>query len=380
MATQSAPPAFNQFSACSPSPPPPHLIFDPSFLSTIPSIPPAFIWPEAASAHDQHASTPSHSHQFIEVPIIDLAQFRNSSTSQTVANLASQASSDIGFFHIVNHGVSQSLIEEVHAHTQGFFDLSLATKQKAGRFPGESFGYASSFTGRFSSRLPWKETMSLQPSPVSNISSLLEKVLGDEHRDSSKVLEEYSKEMIRVGLEVMEVLAMGLGLDRTALRRFFELPDNSSILRLNYYPPCQQPGLTFGTGPHTDPTALTILHQDNVAGLQVLHNGAWFTVSPRPDAFVVNIGDTLMALTNQRYKSCVHRALVNSKTARRSMAFFFNPGFNITLSAPEQLVDETNPRAFHDFTWAKFLFFTQSVHRSGVNTLHSFNSWLAAQT
>ncbi|KAH7297003.1 hypothetical protein KP509_26G048700 [Ceratopteris richardii] len=186
--------------------------------------------------------------------------------------------------------------------------------------------------------------------------------------------------MMRVGLEVMEVLGMGLGLDRRSLRRYFEQPDNSSILRLNYYPPCQQPGLTFGTGPHTDPTALTLLHQDNVSGLQVLHKGTWLTVSPRYDAFVVNIGDTLMALTNHRYKSCIHRALVNNRQPRLSMAFFFNPGFDTTLSPPEQLVDEANPRVLPDFTWAKFLFFTQSVHRSGVNNLNSFNSWLAAQS
>ncbi|MCO5575159.1 hypothetical protein L7F22_028956 [Adiantum nelumboides] len=407
MAAQAAP-AFNPFfppfsssplSCSAPPPLSPPLVFDPVLFSTIPSIPPAFIWPEAA--HDQQATTPLHAQQFIEVPIIDLAQFHECSTSQAVADIAAQASTNIGFFHVVNHGVQQSLIDRVHAHTQGFFDQSLSTKQKACRIPGESFGYASSFTGRFSSRLPWKETMSLQPSPFSNISTLLEKVFGDEHTHgsichqhlmesglifsclwilNSIAFEEYSREMMRVGLEVMEVLAMGLGLERGALRRFFESPDNSSILRLNYYPPCQQPGLTFGTGPHTDPTALTLLHQDNVSGLQVLHKGAWFTVSPRDDAFVVNIGDTLMALTNQRYKSCVHRALVNSKTARRSMAFFFNPGFNTTLSAPEQLVDEANPRAFHDFTWAKFLFFTQSVHRSGVNSLQNFNSWLAAQT
>lgn len=110
----------------------------------------------------------------------------------------------------------------------------------------------------------------------------------------SNVYERYSKEMMRVGLEVMEVLGVALELERGALRKFFEAPNNSSILRLNYYPPCQQPGLTFGTGPHTDPTGLTLLHQDNVCGLQVLYEGAWFTVCPRPDALVVNIGDTLM--------------------------------------------------------------------------------------
>jgi gibberellin-44 dioxygenase len=59
-----------------------------------------------------------------------------------------------------------------------------------------------------------------------------------------------------------------LGLaDRGALRRFFAGGD--SMMRLNQYPPCRQPHLALGTGPHTDPTSLTLLHQDDVGGLQV---------------------------------------------------------------------------------------------------------------
>ncbi|KAH7296942.1 hypothetical protein KP509_26G046000 [Ceratopteris richardii] len=349
-------------------------MLEPSLFSAS-KIPAAFIWSEAIQENLEN-----HQEKFIHVPTVDIALFRAPSTSQKVAQIAAQASADIGFFHVVNHGIDQKLIEKVHVHSRKFFELDLSNKQKASRLPNESFGYSSSFAGRFSSRLPWKETLSLQPSPVSNIPLLLRKVLGDKHMESSKIFTEYSREMVRVGLEIMEVLAMGLGLDRASLRTYFERPDNSSILRLNYYPPCQQPGLTFGTGPHTDPTALTLLHQDNVSGLQVLHKGIWSTVSPCRHALVANIGDTLMALTNKRYKSCIHRALVNRMQPRLSMAFFFNPGFDTIVSPPEQLVNDANPRAFLDFTWAKFLYFTQSVHRSGVNNLDSFNSWLAGQT
>ena len=144
------------------------------------------------------------------------------------------------------------------------------------------------------------------------------------------MFEMYSQSMIGLGLEVLDVLSVGLGLGLAVagggstksntnntnntnanntrmrgvgvgvgvggLRRFFD-PEHSSILRLNNYPRCQQPWLTYGTGPHTDPTGLTILHQDHVAGLQVFHKAHWYTVSPRSDAFVINIGDTLMVPT-----------------------------------------------------------------------------------
>lgn len=79
--------------------------------------------------------------------------------------------------------------------------------------------------------------------------------------------QEYCEAMSRLSLEIMEVLGLSLGVGPEHYRRFFE--GNDSTMRLNYYPPCQRPELTLGTGPHCDPTSLTILHQDDVSGLQV---------------------------------------------------------------------------------------------------------------
>lgn len=101
--------------------------------------------------------------------------------------------------------------------------------------------------------------------------------------------------MKELSLSIMELLAISLGVERKHYRKFFE--DGSSIMRCNYYPPCKEAGLTLGTGPHCDPTSLTILHQDQVGGLQVFVDGKWQVVRPRPDALVINIGDTFMVCT-----------------------------------------------------------------------------------
>lgn len=98
--------------------------------------------------------------------------------------------------------------------------------------------------------------------------------------------------MKQVSLVIMELLAISLGVDRSHYRNFFQ--DGSSIMRCNYYPPCQNYGVTLGTGPHCDPTSLTILHQDQVGGLEVFANNRWQAIRPRPDALVINIGDTFM--------------------------------------------------------------------------------------
>ena len=98
--------------------------------------------------------------------------------------------------------------------------------------------------------------------------------------------------MKELSLVIMELLAISIGVDRLHFRQFFE--DGESIMRCNSYPPCNSSSLTLGTGPHSDPTSLTILHQDQVGGLEVCVDNKWLAVRPRPDAFVINIGDTFM--------------------------------------------------------------------------------------
>lgn len=190
-----------------------------------------------------------------------------------------------------------------------------------------------------------------------------------------EVYQEYCDVMTRLALDITEVLAATLGLGRGALRGFFA--DSDSVMRLNHYPPCRQPHLTLGTGPHHDPTSLTVLHQDDVGGLQVFTDGAWRAVHPRADAFVVNIGDTFSALTNGRHTSCLHCALVNGRAARRSLTFFLNPQLDRAVVPPVELVDADHPRAYPDFTWRELLDFTQKHYRSDTSTMDAFAAWIA---
>lgn len=54
------------------------------------------------------------------------------------------------------------LIQQAHDKMEIFFNMSLNEKLKGERKNGEYCGYASSFTNRFSSKLPWKETLSFR--------------------------------------------------------------------------------------------------------------------------------------------------------------------------------------------------------------------------
>lgn len=104
------------------------------------------------------------------------------------------------------------------------------------------------------------------------------------------VFQKYCEALKKLSLVLMEIIGISLELDGNYFKKFYE--DGGAIVRANCYPICPEPGLTLGVGPHHDPTSLTILHQDDVGGLEVLVDDKWKSVRPRNDAFVINIGDT----------------------------------------------------------------------------------------
>ncbi|KAG7594225.1 Oxoglutarate/iron-dependent dioxygenase [Arabidopsis thaliana x Arabidopsis arenosa] len=342
-----------------------------SLLQNQLNVPAEFFWPEKDVA-------PSDGD--LDLPVIDLSGFLNGNEAETqlAAKAVREACMGHGTFLVVNHGFKSGLAEKALEISSLFFGLSKDEKLKAYRIPGNISGYTAGHSQRFSSNLPWNETLTLafKKGPPHVVEEFLTSRLGNDRQEIGKVFQEFCEAMNGLIMDLMELLGISMGLkDRTYYRRFFE--DGSGIFRCNYYPPCKQPEKALGVGPHNDPTAITVLLQDDVVGLEVFVGGRWQTVRPRPGAFVVNVGDTFMALSNGNYKSCYHRAVVNKEKVRRSLVFFSCPREDI-VPPPELVESKEASRQYPDFTWAQLQKFTQSGYRVDNTTLHNFSSWLAS--
>ncbi|OMO96196.1 Oxoglutarate/iron-dependent dioxygenase [Corchorus olitorius] len=139
------------------------------------------------------------------------------------------------------------------------------------------------------------------------------------------MLIEYSEHVQRLGQILFTLLSEALGLNPAHLTDMGCM--DGHFFLCHYYPACPEPNRTIGHGKHCDPDFLTILLQDHIGGLQVLHEDQWIDVHPQEGALIVNIGDLFQLISNDKFKSVEHRVLAKSEGPRISLACFFTTHF-----------------------------------------------------
>lgn len=109
-------------------------------------------------------------------------------------------------------------------------------------------------------------------------------------------MEEYASAMQEVARVLARVLVMNMGHNNSLFNE--KCDESTCFLRLNRYPPCpiSPEVVPFGLVPHTDSDFLTILHQDQVGGLQLMKDSKWVAVKPNENALIVNIGDLFQVI------------------------------------------------------------------------------------
>ncbi|XP_059628923.1 protein DOWNY MILDEW RESISTANCE 6-like [Cornus florida] len=280
------------------------------------------------------------------IPVIDLACGNRALTIQQIALACSQ----FGFFQVINHGVSTEAVEKMLEAADEFFQLPVEEKMKLySDDPSKTTRLSTSFNVKKEKVHNWRDYLRLHCHP-------LEQYVPEWPSNPSSFKDfasNYSIEVRKLGFRLQELISESLGLDKDCVKNI--LGEQGQHMAVNYYPPCPEPELTYGLPAHTDPNALTILLLDQqVAGLQVLKDGKWVAVKPYPDAFVINLGDQIQALSNGRYKSVWHRAIVNADKARMSVASFLCPCNEAVISSPGNLTDNGSGAIYRSFTYAEY--------------------------
>lgn len=106
-------------------------------------------------------------------------------------------------------------------------------------------------------------------------------------------MEEYCTRIREMTRELVRGISESLGLEECCLEKAADLESSSILFAANLYPSCPQPELARGLPSHSDQCLLTILLQNQIAGLQILHHHKWLNVNPIPNSLLVNVADQL---------------------------------------------------------------------------------------
>lgn len=256
----------------------------------------------------------------------------------------------VGFFQVVDHGVSDAVADRCWQLTRAFFDLPLDDKMPIARAEGGQFGYFPMLAESLANSLDAMDKGDLKESL--NVSGGL--AVGHTPVDATEASlfavprwpealpglqpawQAYMGEMRTLADRLLSIFALGLGLPADY---FADKVDRAPVSQraINY--PEQETAPDEGVlraGAHTDYGTLTILRQElGRGGLQV-HDpktDAWIDIPSTPGALVINIGDLMARWTNDRWTSTLHRVInpdvgEQKSNRRQSMPFFHNANYS----------------------------------------------------
>jgi isopenicillin N synthase-like dioxygenase len=312
-----------------------------------------------------------------KIPCVDLNKFlsNNSLDKQEFVQAIGDAYENIGFVALKGHFLDDQLIDDLYNQVQRFFDLPLETKEQyedpdvAGQRGYISFGKESA-KGKTEADLKefWHFGQFLDNDPELE-AEYPKNVWVNELPEFNIVGEKVYKRLEKTAQYVLRALAIHLNLEETYFDKFIH--NGNSILRPIHYPPIQkEPKAAERAAAHGDINLITLLMGAQGKGLQVQnHKGEWIDAIAEPDELMINVGDMLSRLTNNKLKSTIHRVVNPPRelwsTSRYSIPFFMHPVSSMKLNVLESCIDQNNPKLFDDITAGEFL--DQRLKELGFN-------------
>ncbi|KAE8664698.1 1-aminocyclopropane-1-carboxylate oxidase-like protein 1 [Hibiscus syriacus] len=310
---------------------------------------PPFFYMSPEDLHDHPTLTDSYLHSDFQVPIIDLNGVLDPNEHKEIVEKMRSASEEWGFFQVINHGIPQHVLKEVLDGVRRFHEQPREVKMKYYSRETDIVRYYTNYDLLQSKGASWRDTLICVMAPDTPPPEKYPFACRD-------ILLEYSKHVKSFGEVIFGLLSEALGLDPDHLKDIG--CSEGHTFGCQYYPACPEPDRTLGHVRHHDPDFLTILLQDQIGGLQVLHKHHWIDVPPMEDALIVNIGDLLQLISNDKLKSVEHRVLAKSVGPRISLACLFTTHLQPSkrVYGPlKQLLSPNNPPLYTETSILNYL-------------------------
>jgi len=301
------------------------------------------------------------------IPVVDLADFVNGNPEQKAAFVQKlgQAYEDVGFVAVKNHGIPAELIADLYKYVQQFFSLPSDKKKKfeipelAGQRGYTSFGKEHAKGSEAPDLKEFFQYGQVVPANHKLKSAYPDNVKVDDIPGFNETFFKAYRAFEKSGKSLLQAIALYLNLKENYFDDFVE--EGNSIVRSIHYPPItSEPKSAIRAEQHEDINLITLLVGASADGLQILtKKDEWIGVTSLPDQIVVNVGDMLQRLTNNKLKSTTHRVVNPPRelwhTSRFSIPFFLHPKSSMSLAALESCIDEKHPKVYEDITAGEYL-------------------------
>ncbi len=290
------------------------------------------------------------------IPVISLDRFEDRRAE--ITEQLWSASTDVGFFQLIDHGIPTELIDRAFAGAEDFFALPDEVKAAHPWRRELNAGWESKTQVRPSTQVAdQKESYQVTRPNMAGLWPPEVTLPG-----FRSTMEDMERAAWQVAMDVLSCFADRLGFDRAFFTRAHD-PEGegyqSTVRLLHYFPMSGDDFIEGGqwrAGAHTDYDCLTLLFQrSGQSGLQVCPgedaaSGRWTSVATDEDRITCNIGDMLMRWSDDQLRSTLHRVrgpeAGEAAPSRYSLAFFAQANKPALIESPTRAFDPITAEDF----------------------------------
>ncbi len=300
------------------------------------------------------------------IPVVDLSEFlAGGEKKQNFIYDLGRAFEDVGFVSVGNHGVPQELIDAYYEAVKKFFALPREVKhgyekpELAGQRGYTSFGKETA-KGYDAPDLKefWQMGQIVEGEAMPK-ADYPDNLAVNEVPEFYELGQKLFKSFEGSARELLRAIAIHLGIGEFYFDK--HIHNGNSILRAIHYPPItQEPKSAVRAEQHEDINLITLLVGASAEGLQLLNrHNEWLDITAPEGCLVVNVGDMLQRLTNNKLKSTTHRVVNPPRekwhTSRYSIPFFTHPRSEMRLDCLPDCVTDNNPIMYAPISAGEYL-------------------------